>query len=74
LNSPMVSGERNVTLVKCLKKVIQAFENDTTHKPIVLFEFQPMSPKGCGSHPDIADHKVMADQLNLFFKKLLNEK
>jgi lysophospholipase L1-like esterase len=74
LNSPMVSGERNLTLVKCLKKVIQAFENDTTHKPIALFEFQPMSPKGCGYHPDIADDKVMADQLNPFFKKLLDAK
>ena len=74
LNSPMVSGDRNVTLVKCLKKVIQAFESDTTHKPIALFEFQPMSPKGCGYHPDIADDKVMADQLNPFFKKLLDAK
>jgi lysophospholipase L1-like esterase len=74
LNSPMVSGERNVTLVKCLKKVIQAFENDKNHKPIALFEFQPMNPKGCGFHPDIADDKVMAEQLISFYKKLLNEK
>nr|WP_315200522.1 GDSL-type esterase/lipase family protein [uncultured Flavobacterium sp.] len=74
LNSPMVSGERNVTLVICLKKVIQAFENDKTHKPIALFEFHPMSPKGCGYHPDITDDKVMADQLIPYFKKLLNEK
>jgi lysophospholipase L1-like esterase len=74
LNSPMVSGERNITFVKCLKKVIQAFESDKTHKPIALFEFQPMSPKGCGYHPDIADDKVMADQLIPFFKKLLDEK
>jgi lysophospholipase L1-like esterase len=74
LNSPMVSGERNETLVKCLKRVIQAFENDKAHKPIALFEFQSMSPKGCGYHPDIADDKVMADQLIPYFKKLLNEK
>lgn len=74
LNSPMVSGDKNVTLVKCLKKVMQAFENDTTHKPITLFEFQPMTPKGCGYHPDIADDKVMADQLIPVFKKLLDEK
>jgi lysophospholipase L1-like esterase len=73
LNSPMVSGERNVILVNCLKKVIQAFENDKTHKPIALFEFQTMTPKGCGYHPDIADHKIMADQLIPEFKKLLNE-
>ena len=74
LTSPMVSGEKNATLVKCLKKVIQAFENDKTHQPITLFEFQPMSPKGCGYHPDIADDKVMADQLIPYFKKLLDEK
>lgn len=74
LNSPMVSGDRNITLVSCLKKVIQAFENDTAHKPIQLFEFQPMNPKGCGYHPDIADDQNMANQLIPFFKKLLDEK
>ena len=74
LTSPMVSGDRNETLVRCLKKVIQAFENDTVHKKIELFEFQPMTPKGCGYHPDIADDKVMADQLIPYFKQLLNEK
>ncbi|MBC7847625.1 MAG: GDSL family lipase [Flavobacterium sp.] len=74
LNSPMVFGARNVTMVNCLKKIIQAFENDTVHKKIELFEFQPMIPKGCNTHPDIADDKVMADQLIPFFKKLLNEK
>ena len=74
LNSPMVSGERNTTLVNCLKKVIQAFENDTIHKPIELFQFQPMTPNGCGSHPDIADDKLMANQLIPYFKKLLDEK
>lgn len=74
LNSPMVSGDRNVTLVNCLKKVIQAFEKDSAHKPIALFEFQPMIPKGCNTHPDIEDDKVMADQLIPYFKKLLDEK
>jgi len=74
LNSPMVSGDKNVTFVNCLKKVIQVFEKDTTHKKIELFEFQPMIPKGCGYHPNIADDTVMADQLIPYFKKLLDEK
>ncbi|WP_026713024.1 SGNH/GDSL hydrolase family protein [Flavobacterium daejeonense] len=74
LNSPMVSGEKNIVLLRCLNKVIQAFENDKEHKPISLFEFHPMSPKGCGYHPDINDDKVMANQLFPVFKKLLNEK
>jgi hypothetical protein len=33
-----------------------------------------MKPNGCGSHPDIADDTIMADQLTSFFKKLLDEK
>ncbi|WP_369753427.1 GDSL-type esterase/lipase family protein [Flavobacterium sp. WC2409] len=74
LNSPMVSGDRNVVLVRCLKKVIQAFENDAEHKTIALFEFQSMQPNGCGSHPDIADDKIMASQLTPFLKKILDEK
>lgn len=74
LNSPMVSGDKNVTLVRCLNKVIQAFENDTQHKTIALFKFESMKPNGCGSHPDITDDKIMADQLAPFFKKLLDEK
>lgn len=74
LNSPMVSGYRNITLVRSLKKVIHAFENDIKHKAITLFEFEPMKANGCGSHPDIADDKIMADQLIPFFKNLLDEK
>lgn len=74
LNSPMVSGDRNTILIKCLNQVIAAFKKDKKHKKIAIFEYQSMQPKGCGSHPDIEDHKVMAQQLETFFKKLLDEK
>jgi lysophospholipase L1-like esterase len=74
LTSPMLSGEKNETLLRCLKYVIAAFENDKTHKSIALFEYQPMKPNGCSYHPDIEDHKVMAAQLEPFFRKLLDEK
>ena len=73
LTSPMVSGERNETLVKCLNKVIAAFDKDKKHKKIALFQYKPMIPKGCGYHPDIEDHKIMAQQLESFFKNLLDE-
>ena len=33
------------------------------HKPITIFEYEPMTPKGCDYHPDIEDHKIMAQQL-----------
>jgi len=74
LNSPMVTGDRNVILKRCLKKVIQSFDEDENHTPIVLFEFNPMTAHGCGGHPDIEDQKIMAEQLIPFFKQLFNEK
>ena len=70
LNSPMVSGDRNLKFVDCLKKITKNFKN----KKIEVFEFKPMTPKGCGYHPDIDDHSIMAEQLESFFKKLIDEK
>ncbi|UUF14403.1 MULTISPECIES: SGNH/GDSL hydrolase family protein [Flavobacterium] len=73
-NSPMVGGERAVVFEDCLNKVKNAFAEDKTHKPIQIFKFKPMTPKGCSGHPDVADHKVLADEYAPFLKKLLNEK
>ncbi|WET01588.1 GDSL-type esterase/lipase family protein [Flavobacterium sp. YJ01] len=73
-NSPMVGGERGVVFEDCLNKVKNAFAEDKTHKPIQIFKFKPMTPNGCSGHPDVADHKVLADEYGPFLKKLLNEK
>ncbi|OMQ12009.1 SGNH/GDSL hydrolase family protein [[Flexibacter] sp. ATCC 35103] len=73
-NSPMVGGERAVVFEDCLNKVKATFESDKIHKPILIFKFKPMTPNGCGGHPDVADHKVLADEYAPFLKKLLNEK
>lgn len=73
LNSPMVSGEKNDVFMACLKRVKEAFETDTVHKPITIFEYKPMEPQGCDYHPDVEDHKFMAQQLKETFKKILNE-
>jgi hypothetical protein len=73
-NSPMVGGERGVVFEDCLNKVKNAFANDKAHKPIQIFKFKPMTPNGCTGHPDVADHKVLADEYAPFLKKLLNEK
>ena len=73
-NSPMVNGDRAVVFEDCLTKVKQAFEKDTTHKPILIFKFKPMTPSGCGGHPNISEHQVMAKEYGPFLKKLLNEK
>lgn len=73
-NSPMVGGERGAVFEDCLNKIKNAFADDKAHKPILIFKFKPMTPKGCSGHPDVADHKVLADEYAPFLKKLLNEK
>ncbi len=70
LNSPMVSGERNTTLVNCLKKIQKDISADAARN-ISIFEFRPMVTKGCGAHPSIEDDKVMAAQLAPFLKEML---
>ncbi|AWK07205.1 GDSL family lipase [Flavobacterium crocinum] len=73
-NSPMVGGDRALVFEDCLDKVKNAFANDIAHKPIQIFKFKPMTPNGCSGHPDVADHKVLANEYAPFLKKLLNEK
>lgn len=74
LNSPMVSGVRNDVFVDCLKrvkrKVDTAFPAD---KPVSIFLFQPMKANGCGGHPSVEDHAVMAEQLIDTLQQLLQE-
>jgi len=72
LNSPMVSGGKNKIFIKCLKKVINYFSG-TDYQPIELFEFAEMVPQGCDYHPGKEDHKKMAEQLYLLYKKILDK-
>ncbi|MEO5996656.1 MAG: GDSL-type esterase/lipase family protein [Chitinophagaceae bacterium] len=70
LTSPMVSSENNKVLLDCLHKIKAHFDSGHT---IAIFEFKPMHPSGCDSHPDLKDHKAMADQLFPFFTELLKK-
>lgn len=74
LSSPMLSSEQNSILVSCLKNVIKAFNNDKTHKSIVMFEFSHRKANGCTGHPNLEDHTSIALELESFFSELLNEK
>jgi hypothetical protein len=67
LTSPMVSGENNELLLESLQNVKENFPE----KEINIFEFDAVTPHGCGYHPDIEDHELMAEQLIPFFKELL---
>ncbi|WP_051947155.1 SGNH/GDSL hydrolase family protein [Muricauda sp. MAR_2010_75] len=68
LTSPMVSGDKGKILLESLKEVKDHFGNDPK---ISIFQFEEMQPNGCTSHPDLEDHKTMADQLEPFLKKIL---
>jgi lysophospholipase L1-like esterase len=72
LSSPMIIGSRRILLQNCLtavkKKTDSAFPAD---KPVALFFFDPMQARGCGGHPNVEDHAILAEELRPFFKKLL---
>jgi len=72
LSSPMVHGDRNTTLQNCLnavKKNIDAMYPG--NKPVAVFFFKPMQPRGCGGHPSVEDHAILAEELIPFFRSLL---
>lgn len=74
INSPMVNGDKALVYTDCLNKIKDNFKTDLTHQPIQIFQFKEVTPHGCGYHPDIDDHKLMAEQYAPFLKKIIDEK
>ena len=64
LSSPMVGEKESKILVESLHQVADNFEQE-----IAVFEFEKMNGQGCTTHPDLADHRVMAEKLLPFIKK-----
>jgi len=74
LNSPMVSGEKNVLLQHCLQTIKMNIDRlHSSDKPVALFFFKPMKAGGCSGHPSVEDHAVLADELYPFLKDLLRK-
>ncbi|HEY0653636.1 MAG TPA: GDSL-type esterase/lipase family protein [Chryseosolibacter sp.] len=75
LNSPMVSGTRNEIFVACLYRVKRqidaSFPNDL---PVSVFLFRAMKARGCGGHPNVEDHGIMAEQMIERYRQLLDDK
>ena len=72
LSSPMINGDRRITLQNCLtavkRNIDQLYKND---KPVALYFFKPMQARGCSGHPSVEDHAILGKELIPFFKKLL---
>jgi lysophospholipase L1-like esterase len=72
LSSPMINGDDRILLQNCLTAVKQNVDAlYSSDKPVALFFFKPMHGGGCGTHPSVEDHEVLAEQLIPFFKDLL---
>jgi len=72
LSSPMINGDRRIRLQNCLAAVKENIDQlYPSNKKVALYFFDPMQPRGCGGHPSVEDHAILADQLVPFFKGLL---
>jgi hypothetical protein len=72
LNSPMVTGDRNLLLTNCLQAIKQNVDSlNSSANPVKLFFFQPMKARGCTGHPSVEDHAILADELYPFLKNIL---
>jgi len=72
LSSPMINGDRRIRLQNCLSAVKENIDAlYPSDKKLALYFFNPMQPRGCGGHPSVEDHAILAEQLIPFFKSLL---
>ncbi len=72
LSSPMLNGRKREQLQHCLTAVKnQVDKQNHSDKPIVLYFFKPMQARGCGGHPNLEDHAILAAELRPFFRKLM---
>jgi GDSL-like Lipase/Acylhydrolase family/Carbohydrate esterase 2 N-terminal len=73
LSSPMLNGNKRELLQRCLKAVKSKVDNNQpSKKTVFLFFFQPMQARGCGGHPNIEDHEILAKELEPFFRNLIS--
>jgi len=68
----MLNGNSRTKLQNCLAAIKATTDASyPAAPPVALFFFEPMQPHGCGGHPGVADHAVLAKELEPFFKQLL---
>ena len=71
LNSAMLNGARAILLENCLAAVKKYFDGIDKEDTISIFFFKSMQGRGCGGHPNVDDHEILAQQLTPFLSKLL---
>ncbi len=72
LSSPMLNGGKRELLQRCLIAVKSSIDKSYhSGKPVALYFFEPMKARGCGGHPNLEDHAILAEELTPFFRKLI---
>lgn len=72
LSSAMVNGDNRTLLQNCLAAVKQNVDAAySSSKPVAVYFFKPMQARGCGGHPNVEDHAILAEELAPFFEGLL---
>jgi hypothetical protein len=72
LSSPVLDGSKKEKLQNCMESVkIHTDKSYPTDKHVVLFFFRTMHARGCGGHPSLEDHAILAKELEPAFRKLL---
>ena len=72
LSSPMLNGNKRELLQRCLIAVKQKIDKIYPDSgKVALYFFKPMQARGCGGHPNLEDHAILAEELTPFFRKLL---
>ncbi|HET9826691.1 MAG TPA: SGNH/GDSL hydrolase family protein [Chitinophagaceae bacterium] len=69
LTSPMADEKLLVVLKKYLSSVA-AFENHRGDNNVYTYFFSKRYHNGCGDHPDVSEHRQMANELVLFIKSI----
>ena len=74
LSSPMVHDNARTLLQNCLTAVKTSVDaQHATSKPVAIYFFKPMQPRGCAGHPSVEDHALLAEELTPFFKNLMGK-
>lgn len=72
LSSPMVKGAQQEVFEKLLMEIKNQVDAlYPKDKVVKTFFFKPMDPHGCTSHPSVADHEILANELYPFYQAML---
>lgn len=68
LNSPMADGKLNVVLQKYITAIVAKEKETDAH--VYKYFFSKQFSGGCSGHPDLAQHKQMADEVTAYIKQI----